>query len=109
MIDTVIKYVQPVILLAVFFIILLKSCNDNENIEKNFRRDAMLELKIDSVKSTIIDVDNKLMLIDLSLNESSSRIKINKTKYEENKNVIINKPADSVYNWTRGRLSKRSE
>ena len=63
MIDTVIKYVQPVILLAVFFIILLKSCNDNENIEKNFRRDAMLELKIDSVKSTIIDVDNKLMLI----------------------------------------------
>ncbi len=109
MIDIVIKYVQPVILLAVFFIVLLKSCNDNENIEKNFRRDAALKSKIDSVKSAVANIDNKLVLIDLNLNESSSRIKINKTKYEANKKVIINKPADSVYNWTRDRLRKRPE
>jgi len=109
MMDSVLKYSQPVILLAVFFILLLKSCNERENIEKEFRRDAILETKVDSLKSVIDDIDSRLFLFDMNIGESTNRIKTNKSHYEELKKDITGKPADSVYNWTRLRLRKRAE
>ena len=107
--DTFLKYFMPAVITAVFFIVLLKSCNDRENCEKEFRRDAVLEMKIDSLKSAVTEIDDKLLQADFSINESSRQIKKNKLKYEENKKLLYKTPADSIYNWTRSRLVERAK
>jgi hypothetical protein len=104
----ILKYFQPVLLVFICIFIVFNSCNDGENTQKQFRRDAILENKIDSLNSKISGVDDKLLLIDLSISGTNKQITSNKNNYDKKKKDIALKPADSVYIWTKQRLSERT-
>jgi len=106
--DNILKYSQVLLLIFICFFIVFNSCNDGSNTQKQFRRDVLLEGKIDSLKVKIADIDDKLLLIDFSITGSNKQIITNKNNYEKKKKDISVKPADSVYYWTKQRLNERT-
>jgi peptidoglycan hydrolase CwlO-like protein len=109
MTDTILKYIQPVMLVIIFIFIVFSSCNNNENTEKNFRRSVKLEQKIDSLSFAVTAIDEKLLPVETAIETSNKQITQNKIKYEKQKKNITSKPADTVYNWTKLELRKRTK
>ena len=69
----------------------------------------MLEAKIDSLNNSITGIDEKLIPVDAGIETSNKLITQNKIKYDKQKKDIAVKPADTVYNWTKQQLRKRTK
>lgn len=79
-----------------------------EHTEGNsLHRDSVLELKIDSISQSANDF-REIYLNDRLIKEDENKIIVNRKTLKKKKDELFKNPTDSIYHWTKRKLSERS-
>lgn len=101
-------YLLLVILIIITAVNLWISNSSRNEKEIILQRDSVLQLKIDSISQLVNDF-RVLYGNDRLISDKEQKITNNYITYKNEKTQLFNHSADSVYNWTKHRLSLRTE
>jgi hypothetical protein len=80
----------------------------NEQTEVNsLHRDSVIQLKIDSISQSVNDF-KEIYLNDRLIEEDENEIITNRKTLKKKKDVLFKNPIDSIYYWTKHKLSERT-
>jgi len=81
----------------------------NESTEGNsLHRDSVIQLKIDSISQSVNDF-KEIYLNDRLIEEDENEIITNRKTLNRKKDELFKNPIDSIYYWTKRKLSERTK
>jgi hypothetical protein len=74
----------------------------------NLHRDSVIQLKIDSISQSVNDF-KEIYINDRLIEDYENKITINRKTLNRKKDELFKNPIDSIYNWTKRKLSERTK
>lgn len=104
------KWIYALLIILILLVSLNLWLSNQSRSEKEFtlQRDSIIQLKIDSISTAVNDF-RELYGNDRLISNNEQIITNNYITYNRKKNELLKNPIDSIYNWTKHKLSMRTE
>lgn len=99
-------YILLVIAILLICVNMWVNRRTDESAESNsLQRDSVIQLKIDSISQSVNDF-KEIYLNDRLIEEDENEIISNRKTLKRKKDELFKNPIDSIYNWTKHKLSE---